>query len=51
MFTLSAVPSTPFCPAVSPVIVLLVQQSLAGTDPVPVLPVVGRVAVPQVIRA
>ena len=50
MFT-SLVPTTSFCPAVSPVIVQLVQQSLAGTDPVPVLPVVGRIAVPQVIRA
>ena len=49
MFTLSPVPSPSFCPAVSPVIVQLVHQSLAGADPV--LPVVGRVAVPQVIRA
>ncbi len=48
MFT-SLVPSPSFCPAVSPVIVQLVQQSLAGTSPL--LPVVGRVAVPQVIRA
>ncbi len=41
--------SPSFCPAVSPVIVQLVQQALSrvGTT----RPVVGQGAVPQVIRA
>ena len=49
MLTLSLVLSPSFCPAVSPVIVQLVQQSLSRVDAT--WAVANQVAVPQVIRA
>ena len=50
MFT-SFVSSPSFCPAVSPVIVQLVQQALSRVDAARPVAGHGQVAIPQVIRA